>query len=393
MKIRFITLCILLISSLYSFSQEKIEKIIFQDQQVNYGKPTVDNPDIIRLQGGRVILKKVTVPKFKKGTDVHIKLSLRSNGDKWDKSGSCFVITNPDDISFSNLAQGKTKFPKGSYTNEKHGGVKATEDYKPVVELLRFMTPFGVGHYSNDEVKHRKPVYVPHWEKEVVWNQDISDLESIVSDTFYVGVWIDAWSKVGYKVDLSLIYSGRPKQQREVLPLVNAVNYVKGQALPDFFANRSLEHTFVLDKNIKNAKLHYITTGHGGHSGGDEFIKIKNTVIVNGKTVIDTIPWRDDCASFRRFNPTSGVWLRKDSTYYRDRKTKTYKIKEIEERLASSDLSRSNWCPGSKVEPFVAELGDLKSGEQSLTITIPATAAGKDKSNHWLVSAYITYDK
>ena len=234
---------------------------------------------------------------------------------------------------------------------------------------------------------------MPHWEKEVVWNQDISDLESIVTDTFYVGIWIDAWSKVGYKVDLSLIYSGRPKQQREVLPLVNAVNYVKGQALPDFFANRSLEHTFVLNKSIKNAKLHYITTGHGGHSGGDEFIKIKNTVLVNGKTVIDTIPWRDDCASFRRFNPTSGVWLRKDSTYYRDRKSKTYKIKEIEERLASSDLSRSNWCPGSKVEPFVAELGDLKSGEQSLTITIPATAAGKDKSNHWLVSAYITYDK
>ncbi|WP_158850756.1 PNGase F N-terminal domain-containing protein [Algibacter sp. L1A34] len=393
MKVRSIVLFILLISVSISFSQNKIEKVIFKDQIINYGKTTVDDPEIIRLQGGRVILKKVTVPKFKKGTDVNIKLSLRSNGDKWDKSGSCFVITNPDDISFLNIAEGKAEFPKDSYVNEKHGGVKATKNYKPVVELLRFMTPFGVGHYSNDKVKHRKPVYVPNWEKEVVWNQDISELESIVSDTFYVGVWIDAWSKVGYKVDLSLIYSGRPKQQREVLPLVNAVNYVKGQALPDFFANRSLEHTFVLDKNIKNAKLHYITTGHGGHSGGDEFIKIKNTVLVNGKTIIETIPWRDDCASFRRFNPTSGVWLRKDSTYYRDRKTKTYKIKEIEERLASSDLSRSNWCPGSKVEPFVAELGDLESGEQSLTITIPATAAGKDKSNHWLVSAYITYDK
>ena len=28
---------------------------------------------------------------------------------------------------------------------------------------------------------------------------------------------------------------------------------------------------------MKNVKLHYITTGHGGHSGGDEFIKIKAT--------------------------------------------------------------------------------------------------------------------
>ncbi|MCL5129178.1 PNGase F N-terminal domain-containing protein [Algibacter sp. L4_22] len=393
MKVRSIVLFILLISVSISFSQNKIEKVIFKDQIINYGKTTVDDPEIIRLQGGRVILKKVTVPKFKKGTDVNIKLSLRSNGDKWDKSGSCFVITNPDDISFLNIAEAKAEFPKDSYVNEKHGGVKATENYKPVVELLRFMTPFGVGHYSNDKVKHRKPVYVPKWEKEVVWNEDISDLESIVSDTFYVGVWIDTWTKVGYKIDLSLSYSGRPKTQRNVIPLINVVSYVKGQALPYFFAEGPLEYTFNLDKNIKNAKLHYITTGHGGHSGGDEFIKIKNSVLFNEKTVIDTIPWRDDCASFRRFNPTSGVWLRKDSTYYRDRKAKTYKIKEIEERLASSDLSRSNWCPGSKVTPYVAELGDLKLGEQNLTISIPATKAEKDKTNHWLVSAYITYER
>lgn len=393
MKVRFIVLFTLLINSSNSFSQKKIDKVIFKDQLINFGKIDVDNPDIIRLQGGRLVLKKVTVPKFKKGTDVTIKLALRSNGDKWDKSGSCFVITDPNDISFLTIGDGSAKFPQESYVGEKHAGVKATENYKPVVELLRFMTPFGVGHYSNDKVKHRKPVYVPKWEKEVVWNQDISDLESIVTDTFYIGVWIDTWTKVGYRIDVSLSYSGRSKQQRKVIPLINTVSYIKGQALPYFFADGPLEYSFKLPKKVKNAKLHYITTGHGGHSGGDEFIKIKNSVLLNGKLVIDRIPWRDDCASFRRFNPTSGVWLRKDSTYYRDRKTNTYKIKEIEERLASSDLSRSNWCPGSKVEPFVAELGDLKSGEQTLTVKIPATIAEKNKSNHWLVSAYITYEK
>lgn len=392
MNFKFIIALIVLMSTSNSFSQKKVDKIIFKDQLINFGEADDQDPEVIRLQGGRVVIKKVTVPKYKKGTDVNIKLSLRSNGDKWDKSGSCFIITDPKDISILNVSQGEKTFPKDSYVTEKHGGVKATEDYKPVVEVLRFMTPFGVGHYSNDKVKHRRPVYIPKWEKEVVWNQDISDVESIVNGTFYVGVWIDTWTKVGYKVDLSLSYSGRPKKQRKVIPLVNTINYVKGQSLSSFFAEKTLEHVFKLDKNVKNAKIHYITTGHGGHSGGDEFIKIKNSVSLNGKLVLDTIPWRDDCASFRRFNPTSGVWLRKDSIYYRDRKTKTRKIKEIEERLASSDLSRSNWCPGSQVIPYVVNIGDLKKGSQTLSIKIPATKAEKDKMNHWLVSAYITYD-
>lgn len=393
MKNGIIFLVVILFVSQTVVSQNASEKIIFKNQIINFGKPDPNqDADVIRLQEGRVVIKKVTVPKIKKGTDVSIKLVLQSNGDKWDKSGSCFVITDPNQVSIMDVSKGEKTFPKASYMSKNYGGVLATENYKPVIEVLRFMTPFGVGYYSNDDGKHRKPVYIPKWENEVVWNQDISNLESIVSDTFYIGVWIDTWVQEGYKIDLSLIYSNRPRKATKVIPLVNTVNYVNGQGLSDFFANGFLDYTFNLNKNIRNAKLHYITTGHGGHSGGDEFIKIKNSVFINNKLVIDTIPWRDDCASFRRFNPTSGVWLRKDSTTYMDRKTKTYRVKEIEERLASSDLSRSNWCPGSKVEPFVASLGDLKSGKQSLRISIPATPAEKDKSNHWLVSVYITYE-
>lgn len=335
---------LLFLSSYFvTFSQNSIEKKIFTDQNINYGKPDSTNieTDVIRLLGGRLVLKKVIIPKFQNGTDVNIKLTLKSNGDKWDKSGSCFVVTNPEQISIIDVAKGEKLFPEASYASKKHGGVKTAENYTPVVELLRFMTPFGVGHYSNKS-KYLKPVYVPKWEKEVIWNQDISDLADIVTGTFYIGVWIDSWTKSGYKIDLSLIYSGRAKKPRKVIPLINTINYVKGQALPHFFAEAPLEYVLTLSKNIKNVKLHYITTGHGGHRGGDEFIKIKNSIYFNNELVLDTIPWRDDCASFRRFNPTSGVWLRKDSAYFRDPTTKTRGIKEIEERLASSDLSRSN---------------------------------------------------
>ena len=101
-------------------------------------------------------------------------------------------------------------------------------------------------------------------------------------------------------------------------------------------------------------------------------------------------PWRDDCASFRRFNPTAGVWLQKRLTSYIGKDG--YSEKEIEEPLASSDLSRSNWCPGSDVTPEVVNL-DIQPGEHTLTISIPeASAIDKDKLNHWLISAYLVWD-
>ena len=393
-KINCFTFSLLFLFSFFiGAAQEELNINIFKNQPINFNGEIGEDSEVVRLQNGRIIYKKVMVPSFPEGTDVRIKLSLRSNGDRWDKSGSCFVVTHPDQISIIDVSKGEKEFPTASTIEEKFKGVKATDNYKPVVELLRFMTPFGVGHYSNDKGKHRKPVYIPKWENEVVWENDISQLTSEVSNTFFVGVWIDSWTKEGYSVDLSLIYSNRPRKTVQVRSLVNTIPYVNGQSLPDFFANSALEQNFKLEKNVKKATLYYLTTGHGGHSGGDEFIKIKNSLRFNNKLVLDTIPWRDDCASFRRFNPTSGVWLKKDSASYIDFEAKAYKIKEIEERIASSDLSRSNWCPGSYVKPYVVELGDLNAGKHTIQISIPATAAYEDKLNHWLVSAYITYEE
>ena len=323
-------------------AQEPVHRIVFKNQPLNFGGQKGTDVEAVRLMSGRVVYKKVTMPTFRKGTDVKVKLTVRSNGDRWDKSGSCFVVSDPKKLSILSITEKEAKFPKDSYIDDKYAGYVAGENYNPVVELMRFMTPFGVGHYSDNKVKNRRPVYIPTWEKQVVWEHDITDLESLVTGTFYIGVWIDSWTAEGYDFDLELIYSNRKQQKVTVLPLVNTIPYVGGQQIPDNFAHKELEKIFLLKKNIKNVKLHYITTGHGGHSGGDEFIKLKNSVYFDNKLVLDTIPWRDDCASFRRFNPTSGVWLKKDSVSYINSKTNKYDIKEIEERLASSDLSRSN---------------------------------------------------
>lgn len=373
-------------------AQKPMTYNIFEKQPINFGGQKSTDPEAVSLMSGRLVYKKVNVPVFPNGTDVTIKLTVRSNGDRWDKSGSCFVVTDPEKISILSVAEEDKKFPADSYVDGKYPGFVKGKNYTPAVELMRFMTPFGVGHYSDNKVKYRRPVYIPSWEKEVVWEQDITDLESLVTGTFYVGVWIDSWTAEGYDFDLELTYSNRKQRKVTVLPIVNTVPYVGGQQIPDNFAHHDLEQTVHLDKDAKNVQLHYITTGHGGHSGGDEFIKIKNSVFFDGQLILDTIPWRDDCASFRRFNPTSGVWIKKDSASYISSKTNKYEVKEIEERIASSDLSRSNWCPGSQVEPMVVELGNLKAGDHAIRIKIPATPVDGDKLNHWLVSAYLTYE-
>ena len=393
MKSIYLLFTLIFTALLLVHAQEPVHRIVFKNQPLNFGGQKGTDVEAVRLMSGRVVYKKVTMPTFRKGTDVKVKLTVRSNGDRWDKSGSCFVVSDPKKLSILSITEKEAKFPKDSYIDDKYAGYVAGENYNPVVELMRFMTPFGVGHYSDNKVKNRRPVYIPTWEKQVVWEHDITDLESLVTGTFYIGVWIDSWTAEGYDFDLELIYSNRKQQKVTVLPLVNTIPYVGGQQIPDNFAHKELEKIFLLKKNIKNVKLHYITTGHGGHSGGDEFIKLKNSVYFDNKLVLDTIPWRDDCASFRRFNPTSGVWLKKDSVSYINSKTNKYDIKEIEERLASSDLSRSNWCPGSSVEPMVVKLNDLKAGSHVLRIKIPATPVDGDKLNHWLISAYLTYDE
>ncbi|WP_027125942.1 PNGase F N-terminal domain-containing protein [Gelidibacter mesophilus] len=382
-----------LFATLFSANAQKPSNYkVFEKQPLNFSGEKGKDAEAVRLMDGRLVYKKVTVPTFANGTDVKIKLTVRSAGDRWDKSGSCFVVTDPEKLSILSIAEKSEKFPADSYVDDKYAGFVTGKNYNPVVELMRFMTPFGVGHYSDNKVKYRKPVYIPSWEKQVVWEHDITDLESLVTGTFYVGVWIDTWTAEGYDFDMELTYSDRKQQKVKVLPLVNTIPYVGGQQIPDNFAHKDLEQTIQLKKDAKNVKLHYITTGHGGHSGGDEFIKIKNSVYFDDKLVLDTIPWRDDCASFRRFNPTSGVWIKKDSASYISSETRKYEVKEIEERIASSDLSRSNWCPGSFVEPMVVDLGDLKAGHFNVKIKIPATPVDGDKLNHWLVSAYLTYE-
>ena len=386
-------------------NKHEVIKPIFTQTAINFD-PSVhpdglnDYDSIQYIANGRIALKKVKLPQFDRTTTLIAKVTLVSNGDRWDKTGSCFVIPAESEITMLDIAEGKATYPTpDSSLYENLTGIVQGENYKPTVEIMRFMTPFGVGFYSNPDNElsaKRKPVYIDGWAPNVVWEEDISDLLPLFENEVYVGFFIDTWTPEGYIIDLDLTYSESQlpcdeKTPGHVEPLINT-NFYIGQKHPDIFARKNVDIPFTIPEGAKNVRLKYITSGHGGHSGGDEFRPQDNILSLDGEELYKFTPWRTDCASFRRFNPSTGVWLRKRTVAYIARSGRAEK--EVEEPLASSDLSRSNWCPGSDVPPVEIPLTDISSGNHTLTISIPdSKEIDGDKLNHWLVSAYLVWDE
>lgn len=393
-------------SSVFAAKFKTVQKLtLFDDTEVVFQPDVFSNTgaqdgDILRLGNGRVILKKVKLPKVKRDVLLTATVTVTSNGDRWDKSGSLFVIPATSKISMIDIAAGTQEYPEviPAYA-EKFKGIISGPDYQPTVELMRFMTPFGVGFYSETkdsvELEHRKPVYIDRWAPNVSWTQDISKLYSMLTDEVFVGVFIDTWTKEGYRVSVDLeLAESEVKQdklvKRVVTPLANTV-YYQGQDIPDIFNRQDLVVPFGIPKNAKNVELNYIVTGHGGLSGGDEFLEKENIISIDADIIHRFIPWRTDCASFRRFNPATGTWLIKREAAYIAENGRG--LKEIEEILGSSDLSRSNWCPGSDVTPVVLPLDNITVGNHKLTISIPEAQSAADGLNHWLVSAYLVWEE
>ncbi|AOW10292.1 peptide-N-glycosidase F-related protein [Flavobacterium gilvum] len=395
MKNKFVKVILLVLAFANNVTAQKIE--IFDQVRVNFEESrkdfSSDNNGYIYFGGGQYVFKKVTFPKQKLNTKAELSVTVISGGDRYDRAGSIYVLPVDKNNSLEDVVKNK-KFASNEFTKIKT--VVPEGNFGPTVELMRFMTTFGVGFFSNDSLK-RKPVYIPYWEKEVKWKEDISQFSTLLQGEVWIGVHIGNYTKGGHIVSASVNLTPSElscdvAKNKVVVPILNTDPFGTNQGNDELFAYKDFQVEFNLPKGAKNAKLYYITTGHGGHSEGDEFVKKQNIAKIDDKKVIDFIPWRDDCASFRRFNPGTGVWLKKRVAPYIQEETGTYTTKEIEEPIASSDLSRSNWCPGSNVQPMVVPL-DLKAGKHTAVFSIPeAQKNANGTSNHWMVSSYIVYE-
>lgn len=356
---------------------------IFDREQISFGNeisnPAGDQRDVTyRYSGGTVILKKVQLPAVRRGQRMFAELVQYSNGDAYDRTGSVFMIPGDRPLSFLNgLKDGVNALPVYMARNGKrYQGVVATENYLPPLELMRFFTPFGVRHF-NEQVR----IKGYDWADSAVYKQDISALLPRLQGEVWIGVFIGNYDKGGHKASLQFkYYPGFDGEAQEgesktwVMPVFNSTNVMEmaGQEYGTMFETDSLTVTVDIPEGLKNLKLRYITTGHGGWGGGDEFNPKLNEIFADGKRMYHFIPWREDCGTYRFLNPASG---------------------NFGSGLSSSDLSRSNWCPGTLTLPAEIPLPDLKPGRHTLQVAIPLGKPEGGSFSAWNVSGVLIADK
>lgn len=344
---------------------------IFENEIINFSNASKSTDSIFKFANGTVIARKIKVEKIALGSQIFIDLREQSNGDAYDRTGSVFVIPIDTEISFLDALQnGKAILPVYENGNGKqYQGVIRTEKFTPIIELMRFFTPFGVSHFNYLKIKNKE------WEDSAFYRQDISDLAAVLSNQeVIVGVFIGNYDKGGHKVSLNMTIhqdTNDKMKATKIIPLFNTLNVMEmaGQEYGTMFnSEKGLEITFVLKDDLANAKLRYITTGHGGWENGDEYLQKKNSIFLNNKEAFSFTPWKTDCASYRNYNPASG---------------------NFENGLSSSDYSRSNWCPGTTTNPIFIALGNLKSGQHTMTIKIPQGENEGNSFSSWNISGIL----
>ncbi|MDH6252691.1 hypothetical protein M2347_002418 [Chryseobacterium sp. H1D6B] len=344
---------------------------VFENETINFSDESKSTETIKKFGNGTIILKKIKFPNIAPGETIFVELKQQSNGDAYDRTGTVFFI--PQDKSqsfFDGLEKGAKTLPVYDNGNGKqYYGVVSTENYDPSIEMMRFFTAFGIQKFNHIQLKGKD------WQTTSPYRQDITELKPSLSEKeLWIGAFIGNYDKGGHKVSLEITIHKSDQtvnNNNKVIPLFNTLNIMEmaGQDYSTMFSNdKGLFVEFTLKKDLNNAQLRYITTGHGGWENGDEFIPKANSIFLDGKVAFSFIPWRTDCGSYRLYNPASG---------------------NFPDGLSSSDLSRSNWCPGTVTNPNFIPLGNLKAGKHTIQVKIPQGASEGTSFSSWNVSGVL----
>ena len=364
---------------------------VFENEQICWGKENPTLTDIpfdttLHYAGGTLILKRIKLPKLPAHYQTFVELRQRSNGDAYDRTGSVFVIPRAGENGVPTFLDGIMHHPDSlpavvGRNGERYQGIvqelstmrkykSAPSAYSPVVELMRFFTPFGVGHFNG-----RVKLDGLEWEDETFYKQEVTDLKPLLEGEVWIGCFIGNYDGGGHKVSLDIKsypndyeWQMDEEQQTDVVSLVNTCNVLEmaGQNYGRIFGTDSITVNFYTEGDEKEITLRYISTGHGGWGGGDEFNPKENEIFIDGQKRFSHTPWRCDCGRYREWNPVSGNFWN---------------------GLSSSDFSRSGWCPGTATQPVYFDLTGLKPGDHTLTIAIPQGKPMEGGFSHWNVSA------
>lgn len=344
---------------------------VFDNETINFSEESKSNETVKKFANGTIILKKVKFPAIKEGENIFVEVKQQSNGDAYDRTGTIFFIPQDKTISFfDGLEKGVKTLPLYENGNGKqYYGVSTTENYSPAVEMMRFFTAFGIRKFNHIQLKGK------NWQTISPYRQDITELKPDLSEKeLWVGAFIGNYDKGGHTISLEITIHKSDQtvhKNNTAITLFNTLNIMEmaGQEYSTLFdKDKGLLVEFTLQKDLKNAQLRYLTTGHGGWEDGDEFVPKANSIFLDGKMTFSFVPWRSDCGSYRLYNPASG---------------------NFPDGLSSSDLSRSNWCPGTVTNPNFITLGDLKAGKHTIQVKIPQGPPEGTSFSSWNVSGVL----
>ena len=360
------------------FTQVKV----FENQTINF-EPDLVVPEgelktgeVYRFSKGSVVMKKIKLPENRKaGEQVFARLSCWSDGDAYDRTGSVFIIPETHkNTMLTALQKGVEILPSFTdKTGQNYQGFTATGAFEPPVEIMRFFTSFGARYFNT-----RRVINNYNWKDAAFYNQEITSLIPSDAGELWVGVFIGNYDKGGHKIDLQLgFYPSFEEEQpseRWIMPLFHTVNIMEmsGQNYGRFFKTDTLKVEFTVPDSVAGLQMLYTSTGHGGWGSGDEFVAKKNRIFIDGNPVFEVVPWRTDCATYRLVNPASGNFAN---------------------GLSSSDLSRSNWCPGTLTPPYVIPLNNLQPGKHTIEVVIDQGADEGGSFSHWSVTGMLTGNK
>ena len=348
---------------------------VFDKEQINFDNElkivnATELNKTYRFCKGNILLKKISLPANSDKGLYYLQLTDASNGDAYDRVGSVFSFsTKYDKNILAALEKGIDQLP--IYTdskNEKYQGIVTEKNYEPFVELMRFFTPFGVGHFNTKRI-----IDGYDWANSANYKAEVTSLIPTGEKEIWIGVYIGNYDKGGHRVSLELDFYPEPEMEsihKYIQPLFNTVNIMEacGQNYGRLFEHDSLEFTFEITENLQDAQLLFTSTGHGGWGGGDEFNPKLNQLYLDNNEIFHFTPWRNDCGTYRLINPSSG---------------------NFPDGLSSSDLSRSNWCPGTFTPPFVIPLKNLTIGKHSMKVAIQQGTNEGGSFSHWCTSAVI----
>lgn len=362
---------------------------IFDHEQICWGKKNdhvegyaaVPFDTVLHYAGGTLILKRVKLPHLQNNYQHFVEIHQRSNGDAYDRTGSLFVILPNEKSFFDGINNHPDSLPVFTGRDgQRYQGMMKTGDYEPPIELVRFFTPFGVGHF-NDRMKD----YGIDWRDETFYRQEITDIYNHITNDYrisnvIIGAWIGNYDGGGHLLTMDIksypngihvLNAEESEFPSEIIPLFNTCNVLEmaGQNYGKLFGTDSLTVTFNISADAATAELRYISTGHGGWGEGDEFVPKQNTILIDGKPAFTHTPWRQDCGCYRDLNPVSGNFWN---------------------GLSSSDFSRSGWCPGTATQPVYFDLTPWADGrEHTLTVAIPQGKPVEGMFSHWAVSGVL----